>query len=134
MPLESPNWVAGEDILPARFVTPDTTADNTVLTATDGTAKIVGISWNSGCEAPLPSVSTVYAAKDGYPVPVHGFGGLTSDLKLGGTVTRGDSLTATTAGKGVTASAGEYYGAIALKSGVENDTIPVQVQLGQLNA
>lgn len=134
MPLNSPNWVAGEDILPGRFVTPDITADYTVKMADDGTAKIVGISQYVSCEAPLPSLSTVYAAKSGYPVPVHGQADTMSDLVLGGAVTRGDFLTATANGAGVTASAGEYYGAVAQESGVSGDRIRVLLLFGQLNA
>jgi hypothetical protein len=48
-----------------------------------------------------------------------------SEVKLGDTVTRGDRITADSAGKGVTAVAGQNSIGMAMKSGVANDLIPV---------
>ena len=50
-----------------------------------------------------------------------------SDLKLGGTVTRGDRLTPNASGYGITATSGQSVGAVACASGVSGDIIPVFV-------
>jgi hypothetical protein len=54
-----------------------------------------------------------------------------ADLKLGGTVARGDLLTSDASGQGVTAAPGagtnNRIGAMALISGVSGDVIPVLV-------
>lgn len=47
-----------------------------------------------------------------------------SRIVLGGTVTRGKPLTPDANGKGVQATAGQSYGAIAYASGVAGDIIP----------
>ena len=58
------------------------------------------------------------------------------ELELGGTVTRGQFLTADASGKGVTAApaagVNAYHGAQALVSGVAGDIIPVQIVKGAI--
>lgn len=54
-----------------------------------------------------------------------------ADLKLGGTVVRGDLLTSDATGQGIaTVTIGNRYGAIAIISGVSGDIIPVIAQFG----
>lgn len=57
-----------------------------------------------------------------------------ADLKLGGTVARGDLLTSDASGQGVTAApaagTNNRIVGMALISGVSGDIIPVKVQLG----
>ncbi len=57
-----------------------------------------------------------------------------ADLKLGGTVARGDLLTSDASGQGVTAApaagTNNRVVGVALVSGVSGDIIPVQISLG----
>ncbi|MBI5056996.1 MAG: hypothetical protein HZB61_10320 [Nitrospirae bacterium] len=55
-----------------------------------------------------------------------------SDLKLGGTVTRGDQITSDSAAKGVKATLGQNYIGYALASGVTGDIIPVLIAPGMI--
>jgi hypothetical protein len=132
--MATPNWVAGGDIRPSRFVKQSTAADHTVLEA-DAGERVCGISQEGGREPPLPSVSTVYAGQAGDHMAVYGDGDQCL-LELGsGGCTRGDRLKADADGKGVTAAtAGNHVGAIALMSGAENEKIRVQVQIGLVPA
>jgi len=134
MPLNNPSYVAGEDLAPARFVKRSTSENNAVVYADDGTALIVGITRNGTREAPIPSVTETLAAADGEPVMVHGLGDR-CEVELGANVTTdGAELMATTDGKAITATAGNYVGAIAERNGSSGDTIWVQVVAYQKNA
>jgi len=103
------------------FVKPGA-ADNRALPAAASTDKIFGIT------------GPVVSAASGDPVDVIHDG--IADLKLGGTVTRGDLLTSDASGQGITAAptAGNNarFGAVALVSGVSGDIIPVKVTLGSV--
>jgi len=56
-------------------------------------------------------------------------------LKIGGSVTAGDKLTATTGGAGITTVTDKNnYGAIALESGASGDEIRVLVVQGMISA
>ena len=84
--------------------------DDTVDVASAATDKLIGVIQH-----------TTSAAGEVVRVMMLGI----SRIKLGGTVTRGDELTADSAGKGVAATAGQSTGGIALASGVTGDIIPV---------
>lgn len=96
-------------------------ADYGVLAAAAATDKIIGI-------------STEIDASTGERTDVVHEG--IADLKLGGTVARGDLLTSDASGQGVTAApaagSNNRVGAMALFSGVVGDIIPVKVLQGSL--
>ena len=77
-------------------------------------------------------ISTEIAAASGERVDVVHEG--IADLKLGGTVTRGDLLTSDASGQGVTAApaagTNNRVVGVALVSGVSGDIIPVLIQPG----
>lgn len=133
--MPTPNFIAGGNILPSRFVKPSTAADNTVLQATAGSVaegdRVIGVSQEGGREPPLPSVSTMYAGQAGDAMKVYGDTEVCL-LTIGtGGCTRGDRLKSDANGKGLTASTtGDHYGAIALSSASENELARVQVQIG----
>jgi hypothetical protein len=112
MPTQNPNWISGGNINPKRFVTQQTDADLTVEES-NATEMPVGVSGIGTKYAPIPEVTTNYHAESGDPVWVHG-PGEECWLTAGGAVTAGDLLKPDNDGKGVTASAGDKYGARAL--------------------
>jgi len=127
---ENPTFMAGGNIVPSRFVKWNLGEDNTVIQAT-ANAKIQGIAQEGSREAPIPSVSTVYAAQDGEEIHVYGQGEVCL-LELGGTVAAADDLKSDANGKGVVVTAGtttQEVGAQALQSGVSGEKIRVQVLL-----
>lgn len=127
--------ICGGDINPSRFVKHSTAADFTVLQA-DLNSNPVGISQAWAQTAPIPSASTL-AGTTGDQIQVH-YPGSGDDndstvwLELGGTVTRGDRLMPDANGKGITATTGKYYGAIAEESGVSGEKIRVTPLIGLL--
>ena len=127
--MSAPNFLAGGDIRPSRFVKQDTTADNTVLEC-DANEAVVGISSEAGREPPLPSVSTIYAGQAGDNMLVYTEGDECL-LELGGTVAAGDNLKSDADGKGVaiatTGTTAQEIGAKALTSGASGERIRVQV-------
>jgi hypothetical protein len=91
----------------------------------------VGVSGIGTKYAPIPETTNVYHAESGDPVWVHG-PGEECWLEAGGTVTAGDLLKPDADGKGVTASAGDKYGARALASATSGEDIRAYVQVGEL--
>jgi hypothetical protein len=127
MPLNNMSYVAGEDLAPCRFVKRSTTEDNTVVYADDGAAAIVGITFNGTRAAPIPSVSEALCAADGEGVRVFGPGDR-AEVELGETITAANlNLTATTDGKAVAATSGNFVGAIAERAGSSGERVWVQV-------
>lgn len=123
----NPSFLAGGNISPSRFVKPDLGTDFSVIQAT-ANSTIAGISQSGSREAPIPAVTTPYAAADGESLRVHGMGEVCL-LTLGGTVAAFDQLKSDGNGKGVVAAAGvttQEIGAVALQSGVSADIILVQ--------
>lgn len=114
-------YVAEGAIGPCLFVKPGA-ADYGVLAGAAAADKVIGIT--------VPNVS----AAIGDPVDVIHDG--IADLKIGGSVTRGDLLVSDASGQGVVAApttgANARYGAVALVSGVSGDIIPVKVTLGSV--
>jgi hypothetical protein len=130
VPNTPPQFVAGGDIHPCRFLKVSTAADFTALEA-GANEQIIGISGEGSNYPPLSDLTVSdHHAVAGQPVDVHGDGDVCL-LELGGTVARGDRLKADSAGKGVViASTGttiQQIGAVALQSGVSSEKIRVQV-------
>lgn len=134
MPLTNPNYVAGEDLYPARFVKRSTVtgANNTVLMADAGTAPLVGVTFNGGREAPIPSVTTVYCALSGETVRVHGLGD-TCEVEAGENLTEGAEVTAGTNGVAMLATAGNYVGGIVQHAVNSGEKAQIQVVSYQKN-
>ncbi len=108
-----PAFMANGDISVCRFVKQDTTADHKVLQAGAGEA-VIGISQEGSSQAPIPEVSTQYAAQAGQAIKVYGVGERCK-LEIGsGGCTAGDKLKPDSNGKGVAITAGDAYGAVAL--------------------
>lgn len=123
MPLNNPAYVAGEDLAPCRIVKRDTAIANGVIYSDDGTAVLVGVTFNGTREAPIPSVSEKLAAKEGEPIRVYGPGDR-AEVELGGTVDLSNlNLTATTDGKAVAANAGDFIIAIAERAGASGEKV-----------
>lgn len=121
-------FVAGGNIYPCRFV--DYSAAYKVTQAGAG-AKCFGVSQVGTRIAPLPDVTSAYAAIDGEQVSVFQDEDETL-LELGGTVTAGAELKSDSNGKGVVlaGSGSENIGAVALEAGVSGDLIKVRVHRG----
>ena len=130
----NPNYLAGGNIYPCRFVTPDA-SNNTRVTQAVAGSPIAGISGSSTETAPLPSNAT-YHATSGNPCRVHGEGEQAL-LEYGDTITRGQYIVSDANGKGIpfdlTGKAHEH-GAIALASGIAGDIRNVQVIRGRAPA
>ncbi len=126
----SRSYIAGGNIAPSVFVTPDTSVvGGQVLQATSGD-KIIGISQPGTRQAPLPGLDDGYCAIATQGLVVYDIKDV-AWLQIGGTVTFGDFLKPTTGGVGIsTTSDGDYYGARALESGVSGDLIQVEVMFG----
>lgn len=131
--MSTPNYVAGGNIYPSRFVKASTAADFRVLqaTANDRIAGISGIGTNYPPIVDPAITVNGYHAVAGQNCRVHG----ENDeclLELGsGGVTRGGLLKSDADGKGVAvATSGttkQFPGARALESGSEGDKIRVEV-------
>ncbi len=123
---------ANGNIYPSRFVSIDASDNNSVLQAASG-ARTFGISSVGGREAPIPSLSTVYAAQTGDEIPLFTLG-MTCLLELGAACLAGNRLKSDTNGKCVPLSAGsgvmEHYGAEALEAGSAGDFVKVLVVMG----
>ena len=94
MPITSPNVLANGNIFPSTAVMPDTTVagGNNVVQAT-ANARCLGIAYEGSREAPIPSVTTPYAAQQGDAIKIYGDGDECLAL-LGGSVAVGDFLVA----------------------------------------
>ena len=126
---------ANGNIRPGRFLTTVSGAGNFNLTveATASTAIILGVSerYARGPADGQGGSNELYVAIAGEEVPYRGPLQM-AELLLGGTVTdQGIPLTTDSSGRGVADAPTDgtllWYGAIALRSGVENDYIPVYV-------
>lgn len=98
-------------------------SDYAVLQASSAADAYAGISLPIGGD----SNTTAYESGQRVDIGIEGI----YDLELGGTVTRGDFLTADANGKGIKVTApGQRIGAIAEQSGVSGDYIQVRVIVG----
>jgi hypothetical protein len=126
--MSSPNYIAGGDITPSRFVT--ISGSNTVTQADAASDKIAGISQEWSKNAPIPGASSL-AAESGDPVMVYGNTDAAFLTATSSGWTAGDRLTSNATGKGVTASGTDQYGAIALTTVTAEGLGRVQVLLGK---
>ncbi len=137
----APNFVSGGNILPCHFVKVSTTADNTVLVATDGSTShgdiTCGIS-QEGVRNPPGLIynltgsesGTVYAAIAGDPIEVFSEGDVCLLVAGSGGWTSGDKLKSDSAGGGISASAGDNVGAFAMSTVNSGEKGRVQIISG----
>jgi len=128
-------WTANGDIRPSRFVKIDATLTtpnqgNRCLECDAGETPI-GVSQKGTRYTPLTGLDNGFAASAGQGLQVYGLGQV-APLELGGTVAPGDYLKSDADGKGVAASVGEYYGAVAPMAGISGQIMDVQVVFGKL--
>lgn len=134
MPSASPNYLAGGDINPSRFVSSDPSNNNRVIQST-ANLRIQGVS-QEGTKAAPQSGASALAAASGDQVTVYGDGDQCL-VTYGDTVTRGQRLKADADGKAVpmaTSGAVQNTGAIALQSGSAGDIRMVLVKTDTLPA
>lgn len=125
-----PTMRVGGDIRTARFVKLSTTENKTLLEADAGDF-VIGISSEGAQDAPVDGASTLAGAA-GDMMEWHGLGE-TCLLKVGsGGLTCGDLVASDGDGQGVTAAAGDKYGAIALVDAAQGELAEVMVLLGEL--
>ena len=103
--------VAGGDILPKRFIV--ISAPNTVVQASAATDKLLGIADGDTEDFPQED-SDLNHTKTGNFVSYKGSGKMTL-VEAGAAFTAGDYITADAQGRGVTATAGQVAGAIAIR-------------------
>lgn len=123
---------AGGNIYPRRVVIYGAD-DDTVVQATAGTDMVIGVSYIPDSEMdPIPvgqARNPVVAAGDMLDVV---FGGI-AEVDFGGTITRGQRLTANADGKAVAATPGDYVVGIATVSGADGDLGSMLVALSQVD-
>lgn len=126
-----PPKVANGNISPRRFLTTVTGAGNGdyVVQASASTAMIWGVSYDATKYPPGSPADNGFLCTAGEPCPYHGFGQM-CQLDIGGTVSNvGVPLTSDGNGKGIAQAPADgttcWYGAIALQTGVDGDTINV---------
>lgn len=123
------NFIANGNISPSVFVKIDATvATPAVIQAAANSDYPIGISKESTDQPPIPQLTgTQFAAIAGENCKVYQVGD-TCLLSIGaGGCTAGDKLTSDANGNGVTASAGQIYGAIALETVAQNFAARVRV-------
>lgn len=127
MPLNNMAYVAGENLLPCRFVKRDTSNPNAVVYATNGDDAIVGITFSGTRDAPIPLNTSNLLAETGDPVRVYGPGDR-CEVVLGENITEANlNLTAGTAGVGMTPEPADFIGAIAERAASSGEKVWVQV-------
>lgn len=117
--------IAGGNVSPSRIVKLQT--DDTVVHAAAASDALYGISQPSTRRMALSGWDDGYAAISGEPVNIFGPGDDECELELGGTVSIGSYITATTNGKGVAATSDkDKVIAQAMQAGVSGDIIKVK--------
>lgn len=125
----SQSAMANGNIPPYRAIMLDSSKKFNVLVATAGAA-CIGIAQKG--ERRDPSNSDGYAAIAGEPIQYWGNGAKGVAAQAGGSITTGQRLKATTAGKLIAVAADrEEYVAIALQDGASDELIAVDVVIGQ---
>lgn len=125
----NPNFMAGGDINPSRFVKMDPSNDNRVVQCGFNQMPL-GVSQQGTQNTPTASNSTL-AAQSGNPIQVYGEGDSPPLLEFGATVTRGNQLRSDAVGRGIPAAASgeaQKIGAYALESGLISEKHRVQVR------
>lgn len=107
--------IAGGNIAPSRFCTPSTAADNTALQSSVNTQKIMGVSQRGTRNTPYSTLDDGFCAIAGESFQLYGEGE-TCMIEAGAAVTAGDRLMSDGSGKGITATSGKEFGAIATQA------------------
>ncbi len=127
--MASGNYLAAGTIRTCRFVTNDSDFG---LTEADANEKVYGISQEGTNKAPIPDVTTDYAAESGEQFRCYQDGEICL-LQLGDTVTVQQDLKADSDGKGVpallTGTTVQQIGAVALQGGAADEKILVRVRI-----
>jgi len=125
MSSEFDGFLASGAIKPSRFVSISSGNRGYVFQATASTP-IVGVSKEGTFYPPGTAADTGDAGIDGLPVPIYA-PHRTCLIKLGGTVSAGDRLTADASGQGVkldiTATGHSYVGGIVLDNGTSGGLV-----------
>lgn len=132
-----PGFTAGGNIYPSRFVVASTSADFTVVQATDGSVNITGISQPGSRRATNAGIeNAAFAAVAGEQLTVFQDTNSMVLLETGSaTINPGDLLMPDANGRGVLATAGNFYGAVALEGCTATaQFIRVKVQPGELDS
>lgn len=117
--------LAGGDVAPRRIVKLGT--DDRAVHATAASDALWGISQPSVRRLALSGWDDGFAAIAGEPVNIFGPGDDECELELGGTVSIGSYITATTAGKGLASTTDkDHVIAQAMQAGVSGDVIKVK--------
>ena len=123
--------VAAGNVSPSCFV--KKTANDYEFDLAGANDPIFGITQDGTNKAPIPGVTSQYAAEAGESCRVHKPGERCL-LKLGGTVSAGDRIKSDSSGNGVSiATSGttpQRYGAVALQGGSSGELIEVEVLIG----
>lgn len=126
-----PTWMALGDISPARFVIPSTT-DFCVTQATGGTVEPAGISYEFTRYAPNTPFDTGFVASSGQHVQIYSEAQM-CNIESGASFNSGVRLKPDGNGRGILATTGTYYGALALQgSNASGQRTKVQVLGGYL--
>ena len=127
------NMRAGGTINVARIVVADTAAPNSAIQATGATVIPIGISSNASRANPDPAMSdatALVAAIVNENIEIHGEGSTEVDLTCAFAWTAGDLIMADADGKGIVATAGNYYVGQAACNGQVGALCPVRVTVG----
>ena len=126
----SPNFLANGAISTSVFVEVDASSNNRCIQATAG-AFCIGISQEGSQLAPIPGASSLAATAADQEIQVYGLGEVCLLNATSAGWTAGDRLKADSSGFGVTASASDYFGAVALETLSGIGLGRVQVVLGK---
>jgi hypothetical protein len=119
---DTPALIAGETILPYRFVKPSTSADDTGLVSAGITTPVLGVTDGS-----TKAFNSANHAETGDPITLQG--GDVVLVEAGGNITRGAMVESDSVGRAITQSstAGlNYNGYVALQSAASGTIIRIQ--------
>ena len=119
---DTPALIAGNTILPYRFVRPDTTADDTGLQSAAITTPVLGVTDGS-----TRAFNSANHAETGDPITLQG--GDVVLVEAGGNITRGAMVESDSVGRAITQSSTvglNYNGYVALQSAASGTIIRIQ--------
>jgi hypothetical protein len=119
---DTPALIAGETILPYRFVKPSTSADDTGLVSAGITTPVLGVTDGS-----TKAFNSGNHAETGDPITLQG--GDVVLVEAGGSITRGAMVESDSVGRAITQSSTSglnYNGYVALQSAASGTIIRIQ--------
>jgi hypothetical protein len=127
--MDRPNFIANGNIVASTFVKLDASQTMpSVIQAAANSDKLIGVSKESTDACPTPTLSgTQYAAVQGENCHVYQVGEYCMIMTGAGGLTQNDFVTSDGSGNGITASAGQIYGAIALMTAPASTLCRVRV-------